>query len=90
MKKKIYYSKEFTENISDFNKFLSNLDCYGGGDEPEDVFGTLEEALKINLEPNEKYAVLVCDTPYHGKKYHNVTYDKFKDGNWAENVWRIL
>ena len=79
--KRIYYSKEFTENISDFNIFLSKLDCYGGGDEPEDVIGALEEALKMNWESNAKYAVLVCDAPCHGKKYHNVTYDKFREGD---------
>ena len=32
--------------------FLSNLDCYVEGDEPEDVTGALEEALKMNWESN--------------------------------------
>ena len=79
--KRIYHSKEFTEDINDFNKFLSRLDCYGGGDEPEDVVGALKVGLDMDWQSNAKYAVLVCDAPCHGKKYHDISYDKFEDGD---------
>ena len=72
---------EFTENLELVNNFLYKLDCSGGGDEPEDVVGALQKALSMNWESNAKYAVLVCDGPCHGKKYHNITYDKFPDGD---------
>ena len=78
---RIYNNIEFNDNIKEFNKFLSGLDCYGGGDEPEDVVGALNKALEMKWESNAKYAVLVCDAPCHGKKYHNVLYDKFENGD---------
>lgn len=78
---RIYNSIEFSDNLKKFNKFLSNLDCYGGGDEPEDVVGALNKALEMKWESTAKYAVLVCDAPCHGKKYHNIIYDKFENGD---------
>ncbi len=78
---RVYNSIEFTDNLKNFNKFLSDLDCYGGGDEPEDVAGALSKALEMKWESTAKYAVLVCDAPCHGKKYHNVLYDKFEKGD---------
>ena len=79
--KRKYDSQEFTENIDEFNNFLSKLDCNGGGDEPEDVVGALKQALQMNWISNAKYAILVCDAPCHGKIYHNISYDRFSDGD---------
>lgn len=49
-------------------EFLSKVDFFGGGDEAEDVKGGIEE-LCNNLEWNSilKIAVLICDSPSHGK-----------------------
>jgi len=79
--KRIYNSIEFTEDINEFDNFLSKLECYGGGDEPEDIVGALGVALNMNWNSNSKYAVLVCDAPCHGKKYHDISYDKFEEGD---------
>ena len=79
--KRIYNSKEFTEDLNSFNEFLSNLDCFGGGDEPEDIVGALKVALDMDWQSNAKYVVLVCDAPCHGKKYHDISYDKFENGD---------
>ena len=79
--KREYDTQEFTENIEEFDSFISKLDCNGGGDEPEDIVGALREALKMNWLSNSKYAILVCDAPCHGKQYHNISYDKFADGD---------
>jgi hypothetical protein len=35
----------------------------------------------MKWESSAKYAVLVCDAPCHGKKYHNVLYDNFEEGD---------
>ena len=78
---RIYDSIEFSDNFKEFNNFLSGLDCYGGGDEPEDVVGALNKALNMKWEANAKYAVLVCDAPCHGNKYHNSLFDKFENGD---------
>ncbi len=79
--KRQYDNQEFTENIDEFNNFLSKLDCSGGGDEPEDIVGALRQALNMNWVSKAKYAILVCDAPCHGKQYHNISYDKFSDGD---------
>ena len=76
-----YDNQIFTENLEEFNSFLNKLDCTGGGDEPEDVVGALQQALNMNWESNAKYAILVADAPCHGKQYHNISYDKFPDGD---------
>ena len=76
-----YDNIEFTENLEEFNNFLSKLDCSGGGDEPEDVVGALQQGLNMKWESNAKYAVLVADAPCHGKNYHNISYDKFPNGD---------
>ena len=88
--KRKYDSQEFTENIDEFNNFLSKLDCSGGGDEPEDVVGALKQALEMNWISNAKYAVLVCDAPCHGKNYHNISYDRFSDGDPDDKLEDIV
>ena len=88
--KRKYDSQEFTENIEEFNNFLSKLDCNGGGDEPEDVIGALRQALNMNWVSNSKYAVLVCDAPCHGKKYHNISYDRFHEGDPEGNLEDVV
>ena len=76
-----YDNQEFTENLNEFNNFLSKLDCSGGGDEPEDVVGAMRQALNMSWISNAKYAILVADAPCHGKQYHNILYDKFSNGD---------
>ena len=76
-----YIYKDFSENIEDIRNFISNIACYGGGDEPEDLIGALDLSLKMNWSSNARYAVLVCDAPCHGSKYHNINYDKYKNGD---------
>ena len=76
-----YNSKEFTEDINEINEFISGLDCFGGGDIPEDIVGALKHALNMKWESNAKYAILVCDAPCHGKQYHSICLDKFENGD---------
>ena len=76
-----YVSLNFTNNVNEVRKFISTIDCFGGGDEPEDVVGAFNIALGMNWVSDARYAVLVCDAPCHGKKYHNITYDKYINGD---------
>ena len=71
----------FTDDIDNFIFSLKKLECYGGGDEPEDVAGALNEALKLDWKSNAKYVVLVCDAPCHGRKYHDIYVDNFSEGD---------
>jgi hypothetical protein len=36
-------TKDFTEDVADFERFMETVGATGGGDEAEDVFGGLEE-----------------------------------------------
>lgn len=76
-----FICKDFTENVEEVKKFIKDLDAYGGGDEPEDIAGAFDAALKMKWESNARYCVLVCDAPCHGVKYHNIIYDKYIDGD---------
>ena len=58
----------FTENIENIISTIKKYECYGGGDQPEDVAGALYQALKMDWKSSAKYVVLVCDAPCHGKK----------------------
>ena len=79
--KREYEIVDFTENIDNFILSIKKFECFGGGDQPEDIAGALNEALKLDWKSNAKYVVLVCDAPCHGKKYHDIDMDTFSDGD---------
>ena len=79
--KREYEIINFTENIDNFILQMKKLECFGGGDQPEDIAGALNEALKLEWKSNAKYVVLVCDAPCHGKKYHDIYFDNFSEGD---------
>ena len=79
--KREYEIINFTENIDYFILKMKKFECFGGGDQPEDIAGALNEALKLEWKSNAKYVVLVCDAPCHGKKYHDIYFDNFSDGD---------
>lgn len=47
----------FSENIKSFKKFLGNVEAFGGGDAPEDVFGGLEVALKQDWKSSTRAVI---------------------------------
>ena len=79
--KRVYSSKEFTENVQEIKDYINTLGCFGGGDIPEDIVGALKHSLSMKWESEAKYAILVCDAPCHGKQYHNISYDRFEKGD---------
>ena len=76
-----YVSLDFTDNVEEVKEFITKIEAYGGGDEPEDIAGAFEKVLNMKWESNARYAVLVCDAPCHGNKYHGVIYDKYSEGD---------
>lgn len=76
-----YVSLDFTSNVEEAKTFISQIEVYGGGDEPEDIAGGLQLVLNMKWESNARYAVLVCDAPCHGSQYHGTMYDKYSDGD---------
>ena len=81
--KRKYEIIDFTENIDNFITSIKKFNCYGGGDQPEDIAGGLNEALKMEWKSTARYVVLVCDAPCHGSKYHEIYIDTFKEGDPA-------
>ena len=81
--KREYEIINFTEDIDNFITSIKNFECYGGGDQPEDIAGGLNQALKMDWKSTARYVVLVCDAPCHGAKYHDIYIDTFKEGDPA-------
>ena len=73
----------FTEDIENIITTIKKYECWGGGDQPEDIAGALNQALKMDWRSSAKYVILVCDAPCHGSKYHDIYIDSFKEGDPA-------
>jgi hypothetical protein len=85
---KRYSIMDFSDNIDEVKDFIANVRARGGGgDGPEDLAGGLFRALQQSwAEDSAKYAILICDYPCHGRKYHTCSDDFFPDGDPAKLV----
>ena len=81
LKEEEYVNIDFTENHEFIKNSISDCQATGGGDTCEDVAGALEKGLNKNWNSKARYAILVCDAPAHGKKYHNNQDDSFPQGD---------
>ena len=81
LKEEEYVNIDFTENHEFIKNSISDCQATGGGDTCEDVAGALEKGLNKNWNSKARYAILVCDAPAHGKKYHNNQSDSFPQGD---------
>jgi len=72
----------FTTDPEQFAQFVGRVRAGGGGDEPEDVVGGLNQALILNWPASGGTNVIfhVADAPPHGKQYHNMS-DNFPSGH---------
>jgi hypothetical protein len=61
---------DFVEDEDVVRSFISKQKATGGGDEPEDITGALEIAVKMSWKAKARYAILIADAPCHGQKYH--------------------
>lgn len=71
---------EFTESVSDFERFLGALEARGGDDTAEDVLSGLEKAATMNWSSDARQVVHFADAPCHGSAYH----DARVGDNWPE------
>lgn len=63
----------FTDNISEVYNFLDELDLYGGGDIPEDLFGAVQVANKQNWrKKSKKIIIVITDAPPHGYMFSDL------------------
>ena len=73
--------QNFTNDISSFRSFVSNVEAVGGGDTAEDIFGGLEEAGKLSWTAVNRILVHFADAPCHGSRFHNGVDDKYINYN---------
>jgi hypothetical protein len=72
---------DFEEDSSKIKHFIASVEARGGGDEPEDLAGGLDLGLKQDWKSLAKYAIIICDAPCHGKKYHDLFGDQYPKGD---------
>ena len=56
---------------------MNSVRASGGGDACEDVFGGLEEALKMDWQHKNRILVHIADAPQHGSRFHDLTSDDY-------------
>ena len=79
-----YIDLQFTTDYESIRKRIESVTAQGGGDVPEDLCGALELGKKKNWSGNIRFAILVTDSPCHGKKYHDLSGDQkdnYPDGD---------
>jgi hypothetical protein len=64
---------DFTEDVSQIQKFVAGISAQGGGDTPEDVFGGLEKVLSLNWKHETRSLIHFADAPGHGRFYHETS-----------------
>ena len=75
-----FEEQEFTSDMPGLKSFIGNLNADGGGDEPEDVAGGLDLALKMPWEASTRCCILVLDAPCHGGQFHGC-HDNYTAGD---------
>ena len=71
----------FTNDNAEFTSFVNKIKAGGGGDCCEDVFGGLNEVLKLQWKNLSKALIHVTDAPCHGERFHNNEIDDFPKGD---------
>ena len=60
------------------------MKAYENGDIPEDLCGALEFAVKKDWKGNLRFAILLTNSPCHGRQYYddiNKNYDNYPEGD---------
>jgi len=79
-----YINLELTEKYENIIQNIQYLKAEGGGDIPEDLCGALEFAKEKQWKGKSRFAILVTDSPCHGRKYYDDTtenFDNYPDGD---------
>ena len=71
-----YINLEFTKDYESIKKNIEFVEPSGGGDTPEDLCGGLFLAKNKDWNGKTRFAILVTDSPCHGKKYHDLKGDQ--------------
>ena len=74
-----YINIDFSINYNQLIKKIKEIQADGGEKDPKDVAGALKLALEKKWGPGKKMAILITNSPCHGKEY-NDNDDKIPDG----------
>ena len=91
-----YINLEFTTDYEKIKNNISFLKAEGGGDIPEDLCGAFDLAKNKNWSGKTRFAILVTDSPCHGKKYHDFKkeedncYDGDREGRNIEDYIKFF
>lgn len=61
----------FSTDMDAFQRFVGSQRAIGGGDAPEDVFGALNEAVRLDWQAATKLMFHIGDGPCHGTRFHS-------------------
>jgi hypothetical protein len=60
----------FSDSLFELQEFLDNVPATGGGDDPEDFVGAINEILQLPWRPTAKRGIIwIADAPAHGRRY---------------------
>lgn len=80
-----YINLPLSQNYDSVFQNIKFLEAHGGGDTPEDLCGALEMAKNKEWEGKSRFAIIVTDSPCHGKKYYedisDINYDDYPNGD---------
>ena len=86
----------FTDNWEQFARSVQSVEAQAcpGNDEPEDLLGGLDQALKLQWQSRTRVLILIADAPCHGKEYHNLVDSpnnaRFADPLHADTLLRAM
>ena len=79
-----YIDIDFLINYKKLFEIIEKIEADGGEQNAKDVAGAFNLALEKSWGKGKKLAILITDSPCHGKEYSNYN-DKFTDGYYDPN-----
>ena len=83
-----YINLPLSQNYDGIFQNIKYLKAHGGGDTAEDLCGALEMGKNKQWEGKSRFAIIITDSPCHGKKYYEETpetaetnYDDYPNGD---------
>ncbi|CAD8150346.1 unnamed protein product [Paramecium pentaurelia] len=85
-----YYEFPFSKEQEKLQQFFDNIACDGGGDAAEDIRGAIKQVCKLSWPSIFRIAILICDAPCHGKKYHDGCGDDYPDEDIEDAIQQLI
>ncbi|CAK88370.1 unnamed protein product (macronuclear) [Paramecium tetraurelia] len=89
----MYQQYGFTRDSNELERFIEQVKCTPNRDLPEDVEGGMKQMLNnIPWQTKFKLAILICDCPCHGTKFHNYrkNEDFQPDADFTPTIERMI